>query len=73
MNRKKYIRVLVIATVINIICAILMVFSGGLVVNGMLTIKSINIFVVLMLLVVMFAVNFRAKIDEQLSKREDED
>ena len=73
MNRKKYIRVLVIATVINIICAILMVFSGGLVVNGMLTIKSINIFVVLMLLVVMFAVNFRAKIDDQLSKREDED
>lgn len=72
MDRKKYMLILIIATVINLICAGLMMASGGVIVDGVLTIKSINIFVSLMLLVVIVAINFRSKIDDQLSKREDE-
>ncbi|MEG0250537.1 MAG: DUF6442 family protein [Peptostreptococcus sp.] len=73
MDRKKYITILMIAAVINLVCAVLMIISGGVITNGILTVKSINIFVTLMLLVVIAAINFRAKIDAQLAKREDED
>lgn len=72
MNRKKYILLLIIVTLINLASSIVMIISGGIVVDGVVTYKATNIFVTIFLAVVLLAVYIREKIEKLLEKKDEE-
>ena len=49
-----------------------MIMSGGVIVDGMLTYKSINLLVTILLVAVLLAIYIRDKAEKMLEKRDDE-
>lgn len=72
MNKRGYIIMLIVFTAINLLSAVMMIMSGGVIVDGMLTYKSINLLVTILLVAVLLAIYIRDKAEKMLKKRDDE-
>ncbi len=72
MKRKGYIIMLIILSIINLLASISMFLSGQVVVNGVVTYKSINMIVALLLIFILLVIYIRDKAEKILEKRNEE-
>ena len=72
MNRRKYIIILIAATVINFISSVAMIARGGIIVDGVLTYKCVNILVTILLVAVLAAIYIRDKAEKLVEQRDDD-
>ncbi len=72
MKRKGYIIMLIILSIINLLASISMFLSGQVVVNGVVTYKSINMIVAFLLIFILLAIYIRDKAEKILEKRNEE-
>lgn len=72
MNRKGYIAMLIVFAGINLFVSVMMFISGGVIVNGILTYKSINLLVTILLIAVLLSIYIRDKAEKMIEKKDDE-
>ncbi len=72
MNRKGYIVMLIAFAAINLLASVMMFISGGVIENGVLTYKSINLLVTILIVAVLMAIYIRDKAEKMLEKKDDE-